>query len=243
MVHKTSFSLICPCLNEEGNVIELAERFFKSAMMNSVNSEIVFIDDGSNDGTWAKMNEIKNRFPDQVVLVQHPRNKGIPYAWKSGIENATGSIVGLIDSDLQNPPESAIDLYLCLVSESLDLVRGVRKPTFHTDLSRKIMSKMLNSLLNFIFGMQSSDNKSGFIVGKVDVVLKLVNHTEKYNHFQTFIGVSTRNLALRQLEIATPFMRRSDGESFLNGKTIKTTLEVLRDIPKAMKEYGWRRIK
>jgi phenylacetate-CoA ligase len=242
MVNKIIFSLICPCLNEEGNIDELAERFFKSATMNSVSSEIVFIDDGSNDGTWGKMNEIKNRYPDQVVLVQHPKNKGIPYAWKSGIESATGSIVGLIDSDLQNPPESAIDLYRCLVGDSLDLVRGVRRPTFYTHVSRRIMSKMLNSLLNYVFGMRSSDNKSGFIVGKVDVMLKMVNHTENYNHFQTFIGVSTRRLAIRQLEVVTPFMRRSNGESFLNGKTFKTTLEVLRDIPKAMKEYGWRRI-
>ena len=234
------FSLVCPCFNEEGNIVELANRFLGTALLANLNAEIVFVDDGSTDRTWNVMNEISSRFPGQIVLIQHPENRGIPAAWKSGLAQVTGSVSGLIDSDLQNPPESAIDLYMCLVGDSLDLVRGVRRPEFHTEFGRKMMSKMLNATLNFVFGMSSADNKSGFVVGKSEVLKKLVDHTNSYKHFQTFIGVSTRKMNIRQLEVVTPFLRRSSGESFLNGKTMKTTVEVLSDIPTAIKEYGWR---
>jgi hypothetical protein len=88
--------------------------------------------------------------------------------------------------------------------------------------------------------MSSADNKSGFIVGKREIIERMVSHKNTYKHFQTFIGVATRSLEIRQIEIVTPFMRRSSGESFLNGKTLRTTLEVLLDMPTAAKEYGWR---
>jgi glycosyltransferase involved in cell wall biosynthesis len=234
------FSLVCPCLNEEGNIEELATRFISCAQQANIDVEIVFVDDGSSDGTWQKMLEVDEKYPGRIVLIQHSKNLGIPNAWKSGLDKANGSISGLIDSDLQNPPESAVELYKCLMGNSLDLVRGVRRPVFHTEFSRKLMSKMLNSILNLVFGMSSADNKSGFIVGKREIIERMVSHKNTYKHFQTFIGVATRSLEIRQIEIVTPFMRRSSGESFLNGKTLRTTLEVLLDIPTAAKEYGWR---
>jgi phenylacetate-CoA ligase len=233
------FSLVCPCLNEEENIGELAKRFLSCAQSNGVSAEIVFVDDGSTDATWIKMNQLKSEYPNQIVLVKHPTNLGIPHSWESGISRSNGSIAGLIDSDLQNPPESAFDLYLCLVGDSLDLVRGVRRPVFHTEVSRVIMSKLLNTCLNVVFGMNSADNKSGFLVGKTELIRKLIAHKNSYRHFQTFIGVATRNLSIRQLEVVTPFMRRSAGKSFLAGKTIRTTIEVLLDFPSAIREYGW----
>ena len=233
------FSLVCPCLNEEGNIGELAERFLSRAQKNGIMTEIIFVDDGSTDATWNKMNQLKSDYPEQIVLVRHSTNLGIPHSWESGIAKANGKIAGLIDSDLQNPPEAAIDLYLCLIGDSLDLVRGVRKPVFHSEVSRVMMSKMLNFCLNFVFGMNSADNKSGFLVAKTEVMHKIIDHKNSYRHFQTFIGVATRNLDIRQLEVVTPFMRRSAGKSFLNGKTFRTTIEVLLDIPSAVREYGW----
>jgi phenylacetate-CoA ligase len=233
------FSLVCPCLNEEENIGELTERFLGCAQGNGVSAEIVFVDDGSTDATWIKMNQLKSKYPDQIVLVKHPTNLGIPHSWESGIARSNGTIAGLIDSDLQNPPESAIDLYLCLVGDSLDLVRGVRRPVFRSEISRVLMSKLLNTCLNVVFGMNSADNKSGFLVGKTELMHKLIEHKNSYRHYQTFIGVATRNLQIRQLEVVTPFMRRSAGKSFLTGKTIKTTIEVLLDFPSAIREYGW----
>jgi phenylacetate-CoA ligase len=232
-------SLVCPCLNEEENISELTERFLSCAHGNGVSAEIVFVDDGSTDATWIKMNQLKSKYPDQIVLVRHPTNLGIPRSWESGLARSNGTISGLIDSDLQNPPESAIDLYLCLVGDSLDLVRGVRRPVFHSEVLRVMMSKLLNTCLNVVFGMNSADNKSGFLVGKTELMRKLIEHKNSYRHHQTFIGVATRNLQIRQLEVVTPFMRRSAGKSFLTGKTIKTTIEVLLDFPSAIREYGW----
>ena len=60
-------SLVCPCLNEEENIGELAERFLSCAQTNGVSAEIVFVDDGSTDATWIKMNQLKSKYPDQIV--------------------------------------------------------------------------------------------------------------------------------------------------------------------------------
>jgi phenylacetate-CoA ligase len=231
-------SLIAPCLNEEGNIQKLTERFFAEAKRRNINCEIVFVDDGSTDLTWSKIQiEVEDK-PEQVQCVRHDSNQGIPKSWISGIEAAKGTYVCLIDSDLQNRPESVFDLYDSLVASDASIVRGVRKPTTTTTYGRILMSKGLNLLLNLVFGMRSRDNKSGFLIGENKLMSRVVRHQGHYYHFQTFIGVSVDALATLVLEIETPFDDRNAGTSFLTGKSFRVACRAIADIPEARREFS-----
>ena len=231
-------SLIAPCLNEEGNIQKLSQRFFAEANRRDINCEIVFIDDGSTDFTWSKIQvEVEDK-PEQLQCVRHDSNQGIPKSWISGIEVAKGSYVCLIDSDLQNRPESVFDLYDSLLASGASIVRGVRRPTTTTTFGRILMSKGLNFLLNLVFRMKSRDNKSGFLLGETKLMSRVVHHRGHYYHFQTFIGVSANVLAPLVIEIDTPFDDRNAGSSFLTGKSFRVACRAIADIPEARREYS-----
>ena len=134
-------SLIAPCLNEEGNIQKLSERFFAEAKHRNLNCEIVFIDDGSTDFTWDRMQIEFKKYSGQIQCIRHNSNQGIPKAWISGLEVAKGQYVCLIDSDLQNRPESVFDLYDSLVTNGASIVRGVRRPTTTTTFGRVVFRK------------------------------------------------------------------------------------------------------
>lgn len=233
-------SLIAPCLNEEGNIRELVERFFVSAERRGLDVEVVLVDDGSTDSTWAVMSSLVSEMGSSVVLVQHATNRGIPQGWLSGVQHASGQTLCLIDADLQNPPEVVFDLYDRYSAGDCDVVRGVRVPVSKSSRSRVVMSKTLNHLLNIVFAMKSRDNKSGFVLASKQVLSDIVHHRGHYRHFQTFIGVSAHSKGLRVVEVDTPFEDRRSGFSFLTGRSWSVIADVLRDLSEARKEFGWR---
>lgn len=240
MTSEPILTLVAPCLNEQENVSILAERFFAAAQRQNFSVEIVFIDDGSTDLTWQRVQDLDVKFSGLVRSVRHATNRGIPQGWISGVDIARGKYVCLIDSDLQNPPESAIDMLVAIQNSNVDLVRGVRNPVKEQPKSRVIMSRALNWVLNFVFEMNSKDNKSGFLLGHRDVMRTIVHHTGHYRHYQTFIGVAAQSRGFSILELETPFEDRRNGISFLSGKSFGVIREVLRDIPEAQWEFGSR---
>ena len=121
-------SLVAPCLNEEENIIALSARFFSEADRRELQVEIVFVDDGSTDSTWQVLEELSAKYSNRIVPVCHSTNRGIPQGWISGVEASNGKFICLIDSDLQNPPESVFSMYDVYIQNDADLIRGIRKP-------------------------------------------------------------------------------------------------------------------
>lgn len=230
-------SVVAPCLNEEDNVRVLYSRLASACLAHGIDFELVLVDDGSTDQTWPRCLELRNSHPDNVVCVQHEVNKGIPGAWETGVANARGEYICLIDSDLQNPPECVVDLYKAMIASQSDIARGVRVPTNKEQPLRVLMSKSLNLVLNLSFRMKSSDNKSGFVLGPSVKMARIIDHSGQYKHFQTFIGVSAHCQGFSVVEVPTPFDRRHSGTSFLAGKSITTVLGVLSDIKEARREF------
>lgn len=233
-------SLVAPCLNEQDNVSILAKRFFDAAEIENIKVEIVFVDDGSTDLTWERISHVKSEYKDSVVAIRHATNRGIPQGWISGVEAAQGEFVCLIDSDLQNPPESVFRLLAAFDGDDASIVRGIRRAVKGQPASRILMSRTLNWILNFTFGMKSADNKSGFILGLRESILRIVLHTGHYKHYQTFIGVAANAHGFKVTEIDTPFEDRRSGISFLSGKSFSVVKDVFADFPEARREFGSR---
>lgn len=238
MIDRPTISVVVPCYNEEGSLPHLIERLFGAATKAETTIEVIVVDDASQDSTLKVAQQLAERF-GSVHVVQHPTNRGIAAGWRSGIAEAFGEYVCLIDADLQNPPEQVFTLYRRLLESRADIAQGIRSSIERERDSRLLFSKGLNTLLNVAFRDTATDSKSGFVLGPRRVMRDVVSSRGKYRHFQTFIRVAARAKGYTLVEVETLFLPRNSGESFLAGtRAWKVSAEALADFPTALREFG-----
>ena len=102
-------SVVIPCYNEEGNVGPLLEAC--AATFSALPSfELIFVNDGSRDGTWTALKELYAHRPCPMKLVNFSRNFGKEAAMYAGLQKAEGDYVSLLDADLQQSPQIVLDM-------------------------------------------------------------------------------------------------------------------------------------
>src|SRR5437764_8736989 len=123
----TALSIVVPCFNEEACLAALHERLTAAARKTAGEDyEIVLVNDGSRDGSWAKMQQLTTGDPPGVA-VNLSRNHGHQLALTAGLDLCRGDHVLIIDADLQDPPELLPSMMQTMRSEQADVVFGVRK--------------------------------------------------------------------------------------------------------------------
>jgi len=239
MPDKPKLSVVAPAYNEEAALPTLAERLFRATDKAGISCELVVVDDGSTDGTWKALAALEERWGNRVRGVQHGTNLGIPAGWRTGVQEARGEYVCLIDADLQNPPEQVVSLYRRLLESRADIAQGTRSSIERDKDSRLLFSKTLNLMLNVAFGDGAQDSKSGFVLAPRRVMADVIDHHGKYHHFQTFIRVAARAKGYTFVEVETLFQPRRSGESFLAGRRAwEVSGQALADFPRALREFG-----
>jgi len=236
-IEAAELSVIAPCFNEELNVELLARRTLDALRELPVPAELILVDDGSRDGTWAKIQEVEKAL-DRVRGFHHVKNKGIVGGWITGLSGSSAPLVCLIDSDLQNRPEDIPRLYEVFAARQVDIVQAVRHPKGKQN--RFAFSRGLNTILNVTFGMNLRDNKSGFIVTRRELLLDILGDAEGYRYFQSFIGVAAGARGLRFAEVDTDFDLRNAGESFLSNFPIEVSLRICGELARYRLET-WRK--
>jgi phenylacetate-CoA ligase len=229
--------VVCPCLNEEANLLVLAERLFSATTEAGIATELVIVDDGSTDDTHRVVRDLQSDYGSAVRCVHHRRTRGIAASWQSGVDASSGAFVCFIDGDLQNPPEEVVTLYTRLLESTFDVAQGTRSSIGRLRDSRLFMSRSLNMLLNLAFGMRATDSKSGFLLGPRPVIDDILRHRRKYRHFQTFISAAAHARGYSILEVETLFESRYAGESFLGPRAARVGAEALADFPNAIAEF------
>jgi phenylacetate-CoA ligase len=234
-------SVIAPCLDEEANVGELTRRVLATFDRGGFGGELVVVDDGSRDGTWAALSRLAREHPGRVVPIRHARNRGIAAAWQTGVAAARGDLVALIDADLQYQPEDLLRLRRELGSGAFDVVQGFRSPIGRERDARYHLSRGFNVLLNRTFGMRLRDNKSGFVMSPRAVMRDLLAHEGRYAYFQSFIMVAAHAKGYAYKDVETLFESRRAGVSFLENRATRVAAACLVDLGKAFWEYRVRR--
>jgi phenylacetate-CoA ligase len=235
-------SIIAPCFNEVDNIGELVERTLRVFDEKDLDAELVLVDDGSRDGTAEAIRENAALHGERVRGVFHDVNSGIESAWRSGLESSTGAYVCLIDADLQNQPEDIFRLFREIQFSRVDLVQGTRSHIGRLKDSRFLLSRTLNGLLNLCFGMRATDNKSGFVLCRREVLREILRHRLRYRYFQTFIRVAAHAHGYRVREVETLFESRIHGDSFIKGRFPAALIfHVFVDLAKALREYRFSR--
>jgi undecaprenyl-phosphate 4-deoxy-4-formamido-L-arabinose transferase len=147
-------SVIVPLLNEEGSVDELFRRVAQALDAGPRSWEIVFVDDGSRDGTFARI-EALHAADERVHAIRFKRNFGQHPAMHAGLVRARGDIVVTMDGDLQNQPED-IPRLVAAVERGADVASGTRLAR-HDSWGRTLPSRIINGMLRRFTGAQISD--------------------------------------------------------------------------------------
>lgn len=151
---KTPLSLIIPVHNEEQSLPLLFERL--DGVLRDRNAEVILVNDGSSDGSFAVMRDQCLRDP-RYKAIDFRRNFGQTAAIYAGIQHAGGDILVLMDSDLENDPAD-IPRLLARLDEGYDVVSGWRRDRWKGQyLTRKLPSLLANRLISFIGGVKLHD--------------------------------------------------------------------------------------
>ena len=202
-------SVVVPVYNEEKNLPLLMDRL-ETALRNAGQPyEIIFVDDGSRDGSLEILKGFVGRAG--VRVLELTRNYGQHSAIMSGFSVVRGDIVVTIDADLQNPPEEVPALVRTMMEGNYEVVGTVREMR-KDSIFRRIPSRVVNAMTRRITGIHMSDWGCMLRAYRREVVDRMVESQE----FSTFIPALATLFAKRMTEIPVGHEQRHAGTSKYN---------------------------
>ena len=151
-------SVVIPLLDEEESLRELTSGIEKA--LEGLSIEIIFVDDGSQDGSWAVIDQLHQAQPEVIRGIRFARNYGKSAALQKGFEAAQGAVVFTMDADLQDDPEELPAMRQQLLEGGLDLVSGWKKER-HDPLSKTLPTKLYNWATRRVSGIHLHDFNCG----------------------------------------------------------------------------------
>ncbi len=218
-------SVVIPALNEENGIANIMERVLavkgSLAEVGVAELELIVVDDGSRDRTA----EIVTSYPE-VVLVQHPVNRGYGAAIKSGFRRAKGNLLAFLDADGTYPPEYFPQLCQPILNAEADLVIGSRMAGARSDmpLVRRIGNTIFANLVSIISNRHVTDSASGQRVLRSNVLTQLYPLPDGLN-FTPVMSTRAMHEHINVVEVPIPYSERvgrsklsvvRDGLRFLN---------------------------
>lgn len=212
-------SVVIPLLNEEQSLTELYNWIAKVMRSNSFSHEIIFIDDGSTDGSWNTIEAlVKN--DNAVKGIKFNRNYGKSQALHAGFLRAQGDVVITMDADLQDNPEEIPELYQLIKEQGYDLVSGWKKKRYDSVISKNIPSKIFNAAARKTSGVKLHDFNCGLKAYRKEVIKNI----DVYGEMHRYIPVLAKNAGYSKItekEVqhqARKFGKTKFGaERFING--------------------------
>ena len=165
-------SVIIPLLNEEESLQELHDWIAKVMQSNRFVYEIIFIDDGSTDTSWAVIEKLSIS-NSEVKGIRFQKNFGKSQALDAGFEMAKGAVVITMDADLQDNPDEIPALYDLITKDDFDLISGWKKKRYDNLITKNIPSKLFNAAARKTSGLKLNDFNCGLKAYK-NIVIKTV---------------------------------------------------------------------
>lgn len=171
-------SVIIPVYNEEHNLRELYQRLVAVCLQLELTYELVFVNDGSMDGSMQVIHELAAENPG-VKYISFSRNFGHQVAVSAGLEHARAKNVAIIDADLQDPPEALVPLYHRL-NEGFDVVYARRRKRSGESVMKKVTAKIFYRVLWRITSVDIPVDTGDFRIMKARVVEVLRQMPEQH---------------------------------------------------------------
>lgn len=221
-MNKTYLTFIIPAKNEEDSVKILYQEITNVLKRIGKIYEIIFIDDGSTDHTFIKLQELRKK-DRRIKIIKLRGNFGKSLALQIGFENAKGNILFTMDADLQDNPRE-IPYFLKKLNQGYDLVSGWKKKRHDPSFSKVIPSRIINFLIRKLTGLHIHDSNCGFKAYRRIVVDNLNLYGELYR----FIPVIAAKQNFKVGEITVEHRVRQYGKTKFGWKRgIKGILDLL----------------
>ena len=176
-----NISVVIPLLNEQESLPELYDWIAKVMQSNHFSYEIIFIDDGSTDGSWKVIEQLSQK-DSNVKGIRFSKNYGKSQALHAGFEKAQGDVVITMDGDLQDNPEEIPGLYNMIANEDYDLVSGWKKKRYDSLISKNLPSKLFNWAARKTSGVRLNDFNCGLKAYNRNVVKNIDVHGEMHRY-------------------------------------------------------------
>ena len=186
-------SVVVPLYNEEESVRPLYGAIVAGVSPLGVSFEIVFVDDGSRDGTARIADEIARADP-RVCLVKFRRNYGQTPAMAAGIAEARGEIIVTMDGDLQNDPADIGEL-LARIEEGHDIVVGWRYDRQDKLWTRKVPSRIANALIAKVTGVPIRDNGCSLKAYRACLIKQIPLYSEMHRFIPAMASIAGPRIA------------------------------------------------
>ncbi len=220
---KIKVSIVIPVFNEEDNIKPLYEEIKESLKVLDDEYEIIFVNDGSIDGTRAKIEEIIS-FDKRVKLIDFRKNYGQTAAISAGIDYSKGEYIVTIDGDLQNDPKDIPRMIKELEERELDLLNGWRYKRKDPFISRRLPSIIANWLISMATGVKLHDYGCTLKVIRRDIAKSL----NLYGELHRFIPALAEIEGARIGETKVNHRERRHGKSKYGiSRTIRVILDLL----------------
>lgn len=168
MSYPIQISIVVPLYNEVESLPELHAWIVRVMQENALTYEILFVDDGSKDGSWKAIEALKEQNPC-VRGIKFLRNYGKSAALQKGFEVAEGEVVITMDADLQDSPDEVPELYKMIVDDGFDLVSGWKQKRYDP-ISKTLPTKLYNWTARKLTGIYLHDFNCGLKAYKNEVV-------------------------------------------------------------------------
>lgn len=178
-----NISVVVPLYNEVESLPELHAWIKRVMDENKFSYEVVFVDDGSKDGSWEVVEQLAANFAE-IRGIKFQRNYGKSAALQKGFEAVVGQVVITMDADLQDSPDEIPELYRMITEEQLDVVSGWKKKRYDP-ITKTIPTKLYNWTARRLSGIYLHDFNCGLKAYKLPVVKSV----ELYGDMHRYIPV------------------------------------------------------
>ena len=218
-----NISVVVPLFNEAESLPELTAWIRRVMTANNFAYELIFIDDGSSDDSWAVITSLAAE-DGAIRGIRFRRNYGKSAALYCGFEAAAGEVVITMDADLQDSPDEIPELYRMITEEGYDLVSGWKKHR-QDPIGKRWPSKLFNATARAISGIRLHDFNCGLKAYR----RKVVKSIEVYGEMHRYIPILARNAGFRNIGEKVVFHspRKYGHSKFGWERTIKGYLDLI----------------
>ena len=214
-------SIVIPLKDERDNVRPMVARV-RESLVDIPAWELLFVDDGSTDGTFAALEEAA-RIDPRVKVVRLRRNRGQSAATQAGLDAANGDVIATLDGDLQNDPAD-LPMMLAKLAEGYDAVLGQREKRQDKFLLRKLPSFVANWLIRKVLGISFKDFGCTLRVMRRDVADGL----ELYGEMHRYITALVMQQGARVTQVPVRHHPRTAGASKYNlTRSVRVMLDLM----------------
>lgn len=177
-------SVVVPAQNEDENVVPLIEEI-DNALHNVIEFEMVFVDDGSTDATWVRLQEARNRF-NNLVILRHAKGAGQSVAIRSGVKAARYPWIATLDGDGQNDPSdipALIEAVNALAQDGRPVMMAGQRAKRRDNWFRRFSSRVANGVRQALLNDATPDTGCGLKLFPRQVFLDMAH----FNHLHRFM--------------------------------------------------------